>query len=736
MRGLAARGAADWGLAGLVVAILGTLVVPMPEPVLDVLLAANLGFASLVLVSVMMVTRPLALSTFPTLLLVTTLFRLALNVSTTRMILSTGSAGSVVTAFGRFVLRGDVGVGLVVFLVLTLVQFLVIAKGAERVAEVGARFTLDAMPGKQMAIDADLRNGALDDAEARRQRDELGREAQFHGSMDGAMKFVKGDAIAGLVITAVNLVAGLGLGTLRDDLPLTEAIEVYSTLTVGDGLVAQIPSLFVSLSAGLLTTRVVSPQEVENLAERLGSELFSAPRPLAVGAAFSLMLASAPGLPAGPFLIIGLALGARAWVRRASQPVEASEEAEARALAERQAAARKQRSVLDRMAPSVSLVTIELGPDLSEAFGFGAGRDDATELLGELVPQLREAVFLDTGVRVPGARIRTHVPHLTDGRFRVLVKEVEVFSGDVDGGAVLALCAPRRLARLGREPAREMPHPVNGATCSLLPAEHRAEVERLGIRTWSAQGYVALCAMAQIRRHLDELVGVQEVADLVEQARHVYPALVEETVPKRVELPRLTEVLRRLAAEGVSVRDLRSILDAIARADDAAGTEAFLAAARAALRRSIVDALTGGERSLGVVLVHPGIEDAVESAAHPVPGGLVVGLEPDLRLRILEAVAAAIEPTVTAGARPVFLTRATVRGALWTLLRDELPGVAVLGPDDLPPDVEVHPLALVQLAEEAGGLPSVLAPWPEEVSAGSPPPSLPRAEAALSPEAS
>jgi type III secretion protein V len=692
----------DVGLAVLVGAVVGMLIVPMPEVLLDVLLATNLVAAVLILVAAIMSDRALGLSTFPSLLLLTTLCRLSLNVSTTRMILSTGSAGEVVDAFGRFVIRGDVVVGLVLFLVITLVQFLVIAKGAERVAEVGARFTLDAMPGKQMSIDAALRNGAITDEEAQAKRDELGRESQFYGAMDGAMKFVKGDAVAGLVITGINLVAGLALGSVRDHLPIVEALDVYSILTVGDGLISQIPALLITLAAGILTTRVEGKRG-SSLGAALGSELLSRPKTLFVGAAFSLAVGAIPGFPLLPFAAIALALVAggrrlRAQeleIRRRSKETETF----ARALEEKVAQAKAQRSNADAVAPAVPPIGLDLDEVLSTALGFARGaKDQETELLGILIPQLRDALFVETGIRFPGIRVRSNVPGLARSTFVIRIKDVPVYEEALDPSLALAIETPDRLRRLGVDTKTAL-HPISRVEVALVPIDKQSTLERAGVATWSPAGVIALHLAGQLRRHARSFVGLQETAEMIERLEKVYPALVRETVPKVITIAQLADVLRRLVDEGVSIRDLRTILECLSEQgvhhnDGVMLTESV----RAAMSLQIGHAYAGLTGRLSVVLLDPMIEDAIRAGITHVPGGSYVALEPELRRGILSAIARTLHPVVQAGVRPVILTQAEIRRYMRKLVEEDLPDVAVLSFSELPGQLAVQPLGRVSLS--------------------------------------
>lgn len=681
----------DVVLAAAVALILGLLVLPVPPAVLDVLLAANIAAAALVLVAVLLSERPLALSTFPSLLLVTTLARLALNVSSTRLILGRGQAGELVEAFGQFVVRGDMIMGLVVFAILVLVQLLVIGKGAERVAEVGARFTLDALPGRQMSIDAALRAGTITDDQADEQRRELQRESQFHGAMDGAMKFVKGDAIAGLVIIALNLVAGLGIGVFRHGLEVPEAARVYSILTVGDGLVAQIPALLVTLSAGVLTTRVASETPRMDLGRSLGRELFGRPKALAIAAAFCVMLGVVPGLPAVPFLSVA-ALFAFGAVRT-SGGFGARVAAKARENLERRIRAAEVPKPVSDPAPAVSPIAVDLDPELSAALGIAGGDEAQSELVKVLLPQLRNAIFLETGVRIPGVRVRAQVETLPRQTVLIRVKEVPVAVEAVNTNAALVLQPPSQLTERGFT-ARPAVHPVHGrpGASEVDPATADALTAQ-GVNVWRPAGVVALHVARVAREHLPTFVGLHETHDLLERARQVYPTLVAEVVPALISLARLAEVLRRLVEERVSIRDAKSILEAIAERGDREDPAWRLTEhVREALALQLAHDHAGPGGKLAVVVLEPTLEAQIRASLVEGPSGPEPALAPELRAAVLEAAGRALRPLIEAGRSPVLLTHPDVRPWVRAIVGAAVPEVVALSARELPPRLPVEPV--------------------------------------------
>ncbi|MGQ0508687.1 MAG: flagellar biosynthesis protein FlhA, partial [Myxococcaceae bacterium] len=462
-----AKRSSDIVLALVMAAILAALIVPLPAWAVDLGLALNLAAAVSLLVAALSAENALKVASFPTVLLITTLFRLALNVSSTRLALAEGHAGRVIEAFGEFVVRGEYVVGAVIFVILTLVQFLVVAKGAERVAEVSARFTLDAMPGKQMSIDADLRAGAIDQAQARSRRRELERESQLFGSMDGAMKFVKGDVIAGLVIVLVNLFGGVAIGVFQAGMSFSEAASTYALIAIGDGLVSQIPSLCIAVAAGLVVTRVASEDVSSSLGADVGTQFFGSARALGIVSGLCTALALMPKMPAVPFLLLALFSGGGAYLssRRASAAA-----AKKPASAGSPAASASGATVPAPNVPSVGVspLTLDLSTDLNALVEAEEGRFVKKDL-----EALRDQLFLELGVRIPGIRIRTGASYLPAKSYCFMVDEVPVGRGVVDPSALYALSAPADLAFL-QVKAEEANEPGTGKSISRVPVESRS----------------------------------------------------------------------------------------------------------------------------------------------------------------------------------------------------------------------------------------------------------------------
>jgi len=677
----------DVALAVLVVLVVAMMILPLPTWLLDILIATNVTMAVTLLLAVLYVSEPLAIATFPTILLLTTLFRLALNISTTRLILLQADAGRIIDAFGNFVVAGNYVVGGVIFLILTLVQFIVIAKGSERVAEVAARFTLDAMPGKQMSIDADVRSGLIDAAGARRRRAHLEREAQFHGAMDGAMKFVKGDAIAGICITCVNIVAGLVVGIWQMDMDAGQALQTYTLLTIGDGLVTQIPALVLSTSAGFLITRVASDEAGSHLGADVGRQILSQPRALKIVAALLVGLGLVPGLPLGPFLVLGVVVGFIGFsLERGPSIREAVEKI------------KKKRPPTPEPAPPP-----EAGPlvhpvilDITRRVA-GEG-DEPGRALDRAVPALRARLFEDLGLRLPPVRVRVGEPE--PGRdFIASIREVPAARGIVPPGRIFCSLDPQQLRDGGLE-VQEAHDPLTGATGGWIDAALEQRASTFGCRLLDAHGYVMAALEEAIRCRAHELVTIQEVQDLLDALEDASPALVRSTVPKPVDLRTLTEVCRRLVEEGVSLRHMAEILQTLARwmpgqRDPVSLTELV----RAALARPIAARHASDGSAIDVFLVEPGIEEAIRTSIHRTEQGSFLALDPEVGRDIREAVTGEIAGFPATAVRvPVILVQADVRRYLRKLIELDHPRAAVLSYQEIDPGFEIRPAGEIRIA--------------------------------------
>ena len=638
----------DLGLAALVVLIVGMMIVPLPTFLLDLLISLNIGVGVILLLVAIYVGDALRIATFPSLLLLTTLFRLAIEVSATRLILLKANAGQVIHAFGSFVVAGNLVVGVVVFLILTTIQFIVIAKGAGRVAEVGARFTLDAMPGKQLSIDAELRTGHIDANEARHRRAMLARESQFFGAMDGAMKFVKGDAVAGIIILITNIVGGLAIGVLMKGMDLFAALRTYTLLTIGEGLVAQIPALVISTAAGILVTRVSSEEEGGHLGSDIGRQILAQPKALAASATLLFVLALIPGLPAVPFLVLGVLLGLLAYRLIRTRPTQSSHAtvAEARDESPNRGVAHPTHVFSPLLVP----IAIDLSAELSQSL---LDQQGTSRLMSEWIPSLRETFFAETGIALPAISVRDVVGDLAPGAYAIRLQEIPV----AHGHAV----------------ANEVPPSESPPTPDAIIAEHLLRV---------------------LRQHGHVFVGIQETQTLLEGLQRTHPHLVREVVPRLVSPVLLADILQRLAKEGISLRNLGDILGALARraqgdSDAASLTEEV----RGALCRQITFKYSNPDGSVGVFLLDSMIEETLREAIRKSGSESHLALEPELSGDIVRAVKSAVAEV----AAPVILTTRDIRRHLRGLIESEQPGVAVLAYQELTPETKLQTLGRISV---------------------------------------
>ncbi|TFH70136.1 MULTISPECIES: flagellar biosynthesis protein FlhA [Cellulomonas] len=653
-----ARFAVPVGVVGIVL----LLVVPLPPAMLDVLIVVNITASLVILLTSMYVQKPLDFSVFPSLILVFTLFRLGLNVASTRLVLGQGFAGEVIDAFGHFVVGGSLVIGLVIFLILVVIQFVVITNGAGRVAEVGARFTLDAMPGKQMAIDADLNSGLIDEDTARRRRAEVSAEADFYGAMDGGSKFVKGDAIAGIVITVINLVGGFAIGMMQMGMSAGEAIERFSLLTVGDGLVTQIPALLLSVSTGIVVTRATAEGDMGTAA---ASQLTQSRTALLVAGGAAVALALLPGMPKLPFLAVGGALlvaGQRIGAREKAEAAAAAEPAVAEVAAP---SAETPEQLIEQM--RVHTLEILLAPDLVDLVGTGPDQD----LLAR-VRALRHKVALDLGIVVPPVRTRDSVD-LPPSTYVVRVAGVEVGRGQAPPGRVLALGDD--LAAL---PGTAVSEPVFGLPGKWVPAELRHAAEISGATVVDRVSVLVTHLSALVHDHAARLLGREDVRVLTEGVKQVNPSVVEELVPALLSLGEVQRVLQGLLVEQVPIRDLGRIYEALTlRARVSTDPEGLVEAARSALGPALAAPYVQ-EGALRVLTLEPVLEHQLAENLRPGDQGSQLLVDPQRLDTVLAQLRAAVGRAEAEGRGVVLACSPAIRPALRRLVALADPRLPVL----------------------------------------------------------
>ncbi len=671
------------GVPAAIIGIVVMMVVPMPPPLLDILLAFNIALSVLILLVSLNVTKALDFAIFPSLLLIATLFRLAMNISATRLVLIDGYAGKVIEAFGHFVVGGSLVVGLVIFVILLVIQFVVITNGASRVAEVGARFTLDAMPGKQMAVDADLNSGLIDEDEARQRRKEISGEADFYGAMDGASKFVKGDAIAAIVITLINLLGGFIIGVLQKGMSMSEAISTYSLLSVGDGLVSQIPALLLSISTGLIVTRSAAEKDMgSDLLGQLGKQR----RAVQLAGFAVLFLGLVPGLPKLPFILIGV--GTLIVAQRLPKPGAVAAAAAAEAHDESPTQPQKDSPLAIAQDMRIEPLELELAYDLIDLVDSSTGGD-----LLDRVRALRRKLAQEIGIVVPLVRTRDNLD-LPPRTYAIRVHGVEVARGEAPAGMVLAIGDD--LAGL---PGTVTKEPVFGLDAKWVPAELREHVA-LATATVVDRSSVVTTHMAEVVRcHAAQLLGREDVKMLVDMVRQSSPAVIEELTPQPLTLGEVQRTLQGLLDERVCIRDLVRIFEAMSmRARGAHDPESLVEAARAALGPAIATSHSVDGR-LSVIAFDPLMEQRMLESLRVGDQGSFLMLEPLSAERLATEVARFAHTAEASGEPAVLVCAQPLRAAVRRLVETAAPRLAVLSYSELGGQLTLNTAGVVNVPE-------------------------------------
>jgi flagellar biosynthesis protein FlhA len=648
-----------------VVGIILLLIVPIPTGLLDVLIVLNISFALLILLTAMFIKKPLDFSVFPSLLLVATLFRLGLNVASTRLVLSEAHAGEVIQAFGEITISGSLVIGAVIFLILTVIQFVVVTKGAERVAEVGARFTLDAMPGKQMAIDADLNAGLITDTEARRRRAEVAAEADFYGAMDGASKFVKGDAIAGIVIVVINFVGGIIIGMVQHGMEVGDALETYSILTIGDGLVTQIPALLMAVSTGMIVTRENAESEMGQAA---GRQLMQSRNALVITGLAAIAMGFIPGMPLVIFLAIGAVLLFAASRVKANEDRDAALEADALQQEAVEAGAEGPEELMDRM--RVHALEISLSPDIVDLASGGAG-----DLLTR-VKSLRRKLALDIGILMPPVRTRDNID-LPAQTYSILIAGVEAGRGSVPRGHVLAIGTG-----LEQLPGTAVVDPVFGLEGKWVPAEMSHAADMAGATVIDRASVIITHLSDIVQSQADRLLSLEDVRQLTEHLKQSSPATVEELTPAVLSLAAIQRVLAGLLAERVPINDLSRIYEALAlRGKTSTETAGLIDAARAALGPAIASRFAEDGR-IRVIMFEPMLEQQMLEGMRVVDGHPQIVLTPESTMQVLENVRRTVAELEQMGPEPVLVCAPSLRQAVRRMVSSQVSGLPVLSYDE------------------------------------------------------
>ncbi len=673
----------------LLVMIMSMLIIPLAPWALDIFFTFNIALALIILMTAVYAMRPLDFSVFPTIILVSTLLRLALNVASTRVILMEGhaggaAAGHVIEAFGSFVIGGNFAVGLVVFMILVIINFVVITKGAGRVSEVSARFTLDAMPGKQMAIDADLNAGIIDQDQARQRREDVAAEADFYGSMDGASKFVRGDAVAGILILFINIIGGFVIGMAQHDLTAAQAAENYIILTVGDGLVAQIPALVLSTATAIVVTRV---SDSIDLGGQVFGQMFAKPQTLFVSGGIIGMLGVIPGMPNLAFLTLASILGGAGWMvsRKAVEEEQAAATAAAMEQAEEEEVPRERDVGWDDV-ETVDPLTLEVGYRLIPLVDTNQGGE-----LIERIKGVRRKLSKELGFLVHPVHIKDNLD-LSPNTYRALLMGVPVGEGDLQPEHYLAINPGQVFGELEGTPTVD---PTFGMEAVWIDSDHQEHAQSMGYTVVDASTVVATHLSDIVRTHASELIGVDEVQELLDRLADKAPKLVEDLVPKTVEWVVVLKVLQNLLEEGVTIRDMRTIAETLAEyAPKGQDPDALTMAVRNSLGRSIVQELAGIDGELPVITLDPGLEQMLHQSVQG-DGAGGSALEPGLAEKMNQSLMEAVQQQEAEGQPAVLLVAPAIRRLLARMFRHALPDLVVLSYTEVPDDRSIRMVANV-----------------------------------------
>jgi type III secretion protein V len=684
----------DLVLAIFLVMIILMIILPVPPTVIDVFIGINLSAAFTVFMVSLYISKAVELSIFPSILLITTLFRLGIEISATRQILLHANAGEVIEAFGMFVVGGSYVVGGVIFLIITIVQFIVITKGAERVAEVAARFTLDAMPGKQMSIDADMRSGIIDANQARDLRLALTKESQLYGAMDGAMKFVKGDVIAGIVIAVINIVGGLIIGIFMHGMQAAEAAKTYTLLSIGGGLVSQIPSLIISITAGMVTTRVSTDEKDSNIGRDLTGQILNKPKGVLLGASIVLLLGLIPAFPTILFLTIAAilyALGINSWFKQKQELALIAPSEDGSAVIETGTdGGMVIRGGKDQYTLTLPVI-LEVGSYLSTLIQ----RDREGQKFIEInIPKMRHSLYQDLGVRFPGVHVRTDAPKLEPEDYVIYLNEVPLVKGKIVKNHLLTNETKENLQKYN-VPCTSTKN-IMGQESFWVERKYKEILDKAGMQSWDILDVIILHLSYFFRQHASEFIGIQEVRAIVEFMEKSFPDLVKE-VTRLIPLQKLTDIFRRLIQEQISIKDLRTILEALSEwAQTEKDTILLTEYVRSSLKRFISYKYSRGQSILSVYLLDPEIEDIIRGGIKQTSGGSYIHLDPETNQMIIQSFRAVIKPTPPEGHAPVIMCAIDVRRFVRKLIEGEFPDVSVISSQEVVNEIRIQPLGRIQ----------------------------------------
>jgi len=672
----------------LILAILASMVLPIPTFLLDILLTTSITLSLIILMTTVYIGNPLQISSFPSLLLLATLFRLSLNVATTRTILLHGhegpdAAGKVIESFGQFVVGGNYVVGVIVFIVLVTINFIVITKGTERISEVGARFTLDAMPGKQMAIDADLNAGIIDEQEAKKRREEIAKEADFYGAMDGASKFIRGDAIAGIIITLINIIGGIAIGVLQHKMDISTAAANFTLLTVGDGLVSQIPALITSTAAGLMVTRAVSEA---NLGKEIFTQLTGYPKALYMGAIALFAMGIVPGMPFVPFMVLSSMIAIVGYMMQLDIQKRQKEEAEKKA--QEIIKETKEAESPEDLISQPETITLEIGYSLIPFV------DESQN--GEIIKRiksLRKQLSKELGLIIPLVHIKDNL-ELNPGEYRILIKDIEIAKGEVEPGKILAIDTGSTKGEIGGKETKE---PTFGLKAYWIDESKKDRAKMLGYTVVDIPTVIITHVSETIKNHAFEILGRSETKELVEALAKKYP-IVKDIVPEQVSYSILHRVLQNLLREKIPIKDLLSIIEALSdNINKTTDPDILTELVRSALSR-LITSIYAKDGKLYAITLGTKLENYLMEKIKEYEGS-IPPLDPVILQQIIHKMTGYIEQFILNGATPVILTSANVRRYIKKIIEPYLSNVAVISYTELDPKVKLNILGKVEIDE-------------------------------------
>jgi flagellar biosynthesis protein FlhA len=672
----------DIVLAFGLILMLGLLLIPLPAPMLDFLLAINITLSILVLIVSLYIKSPLDISVFPGLLLVTTLFRLGLNISSTRLILIDGYAGAVIESFGSFVVGGNYVVGVIIFVILVVIQFIVIIKGSGRISEVAARFTLDAMPGKQMAIDADLNTGLISEADARKRRDDISREAEFYGAMDGASKFVKGDAIAGLIINGVNIIGGFIIGVAQRGMPFTDAIQSYTILTIGDGLVSQIPALIIATAAGLVVTRSSSGSALDL---QMKTQLFSNPRVLGTVSGSALLFGFIPGMPTIPFVILSIALGTSSYMMSKKKKLKAAE-----TIVDESTLPEVKEDKVEQYL-QVDPIEIEIGYGLISLVDERQGGN-----LFQKISSTRKLIALEFGILIPPVRVRDNL-QLPPNEYIVKIKGNIVANYEIYPDNFLAMNPGHIDEQLNGSVTTD---PAFGLQSYWVKAEEKDRAELLGYTVVDCISVMSTHLQEVLKRNFDKILSRQEVKQLLENIKKDYPAVVEEVNPETLNLGTIQKVLQNLLKESIPIKDFVQILEALI---DYSKTTKNIDVLTEYVRHTIGDTIANLYKDSNGLIHAAALSEELESAITrslqaQKDSVVTLGLSPTVLRELNNQLKETIQKFISMGYPPIIITAATIRPYFYRLINSSFPELAVLSYTELPSNIELEFIGKVEVS--------------------------------------